>query len=152
MTTKLRKPRPVDVHAGRQLRTRRQQRGLPQKDLAKLLGISFQQVQKYESGANRISASTMWELCRVLGVEPGYFFDGLARQRGAAVVALEAVDGRSARQQLDLNRAYEQIDDPRVRRQIVQLVKALVRPAAKVAAVRQPKRRGGRAAALRAVA
>ena len=63
--------------SGKRMRQRREMRGLPQKELARQLGISFQQVQKYESGANRVSASKMWQLCGVLGVEPGYFFEGL---------------------------------------------------------------------------
>jgi len=123
-------PHPVDIHVGRQMRARRELRGLPQKELARQLGISFQQVQKYESGANRISASKMWQLCDVLEVEPGYFFEGLeTRRRGRSMESdLEAPqDGRSARQVLDLNQAFKQIEDTRVRRQVVQLVKALTR-------------------------
>lgn len=123
-------PHPVDTHVGRQMRARRELRGLPQKELARQLGISFQQVQKYESGANRISASKMWQLCDVLDVEPGYFFDGLdARRRGRGTDAVlePQQDGRSARQVLDLNQAFKQIEDARVRRQVVQLVKALTR-------------------------
>ena len=121
-------PHPVDIHVGRQMRARRELRGLPQKELARQLGISFQQVQKYESGANRISASKMWQLCEVLDVEPGYFFEGLDSKRRKGAAALEAPqDGRSARQVLDLNQAFKQIEDTRVRRQVVQLVKSLTR-------------------------
>ena len=112
------------------MRARRELRGLPQKELARQLSISFQQVQKYESGANRISASKMWQLCDVLEVAPGYFFEGLeARRRGKSAGASLDVpqDGRSARQVLDLNQAFKQIDDTRVRRQVVQLVKSLTR-------------------------
>jgi len=112
------------------MRARRELRGLPQKELARQLGISFQQVQKYESGANRISASKMWQLCEVLDITPGYFFEGLEgrRRSKAAGGAQDAPqDGRSARQVLDLNQAFKQIDDTRVRRQVVQLVKSLTR-------------------------
>ena len=112
------------------MRARRELRGLPQKELARQLGISFQQVQKYESGANRISASKMWQLCEVLDIAPGYFFEGLdSRKRSkAGDLALGMPqDGRSARQVLDLNQAFKQIDDTRVRRQVVQLVKSLTR-------------------------
>lgn len=111
------------------MRARRELRGLPQKELARQLGISFQQVQKYESGANRISASKMWQLCEVLDVAPGYFFEGLeARKRGKGDASLGVPqDGRSARQVLDLNQAFKRIDDTRVRRQVVQLVKSLTR-------------------------
>jgi len=123
-------PHPVDIHVGRQMRARRELRGLPQKELARQLGISFQQVQKYESGANRISASKMWQLCEVLDVAPGYFFEGLEtrrRGRSAEIELGEQQDGRSARQVLDLNQAFKQIEDTRVRRQVVQLVKSLTR-------------------------
>jgi transcriptional regulator with XRE-family HTH domain len=112
------------------MRARRELRGLPQKELARRLGLSFQQVQKYESGANRISASKMWQLCEVLDVTPGYFFEGLeSKKRGKGSDASLGMpqDGRSARQVLDLNRAFKQIDDTRVRRQVVQLVKSLAR-------------------------
>lgn len=111
------------------MRARRELRGLPQKELARQLGISFQQVQKYESGANRISASKMWQLCEVLDITPGYFFEGLEgkRRKNAGSSQDTPQDGRSARQVLDLNQAFKQIDDTRVRRQVVQLVKSLTR-------------------------
>ncbi len=122
-------PHPVDTHVGRQMRARRELRGLPQKELARQLGISFQQVQKYESGANRISASKMWQLCEVLDIMPGYFFEGLEsrKRRGSDASLGMPQDGRSARQVLDLNQAFKQIEDTRVRRQVVQLVKSLTR-------------------------
>ena len=104
---------------------------MPQKELARQLGISFQQVQKYESGANRISASKLWQLCGVHDVTPGYLFEGLNSQRSSAGSADKAgapeTDSRSARQVLDLNQAFQKIADTRVRRQIVQLVKSLGR-------------------------
>lgn len=113
------------------MRARREMCGMPQKELAKQLGISFQQVQKYESGANRISASKLWQLCDVLDVVPGYFFEGLsgARTRTGQGEASSVGDpaSRSARQVLDLNQAFQKIPDSRVRRQVVQLVKSLGR-------------------------
>ena len=81
-------PNPVDIYVGKRMRQRREMQGLPQKELASKLGISFQQVQKYESGANRISASKLWQLCDVLEVEPGYFFDGLDSNRATQREAL----------------------------------------------------------------
>ena len=107
---------------------------MPQKELAKKLSISFQQIQKYESGANRISASKLWELCGVMDVDPGYFFEGLtgasvggrARVRGAsAAQETYEPEARNARQVLDLNQSFQKIPDIRVRRQLVQLLKAL---------------------------
>lgn len=113
------------------MRQRREISGMPQKELARQLGISFQQVQKYESGANRISASKLWQLCDVLDVAPGYFFEGLdSRRRGArpaAAMEENDPDARSARQVLDLNQSFQKIEDSRVRRQVVQLVKSLAR-------------------------
>lgn len=118
-------PNPVDIYVGKRMRQRREMQGLPQKELARKLGISFQQVQKYESGANRISASKLWQLCDVLDVEPGYFFDGLESNRRRATGDEYEVDPRSARQVLDLNQSFQKIDNPKVRRQVVQLVKSL---------------------------
>lgn len=125
-------PNPIDVHVGRRLRQQREMRGMPQKELARRLGISFQQVQKYESGANRISASKLWEAAGVLEVGPEYFFEGLERtgarpRLGAAEASAGyAADGPHARQVLDLNQSFQQIRDSRVRRQLVQLIKSLV--------------------------
>ena len=127
-------PHPVDIYVGKKLRQRREIRGMPQKELARRLGISFQQVQKYESGANRVSASKLWETCTILDVEPDYFFEGLSRHasgrehtRAAAQEAQDAYDVQlpNARQVLDLNQNFQHIRDAKVRRQLVQLVKAL---------------------------
>ena len=113
------------------MRQQRELCGLTQVELARQLSLSFQQVQKYETGANRISASRMWQVCEVLDVTPGYFFEGLEgkKQRGRRPggIAEELQDGRRARQVLDLNKAFKQIDDTRVRRQIVQVVKSIAR-------------------------
>lgn len=68
---------PVDVHIGKQIYRRRQMLHLSQDKLAKLIGLTFQQVQKYERGMNRVNGSRMWDLCQVLQVEPNYFFMGL---------------------------------------------------------------------------
>ena len=124
-------PHPVDIHVGRRMRQQRELCGLTQVELARQLGLSFQQVQKYETGANRISSSRMWQVCEMLDVTPGYFFEGLEgkKQRGRRPggIAEESQDGRSARQVLVLNKAFKQVDDTRVRRQVVQLVKSLAR-------------------------
>ena len=127
---KKKSPHPVDVHVGQGVRSRRMLRGMTQSVLAEQIGLTFQQLQKYESGANRISASKMWQLCEVLDVAPGYFFEGLESKRrgkGADATPEAPQDGRSARQVLDLNQAFKQIGDTRVRRQVVQLVKSLAR-------------------------
>ena len=113
------------------MRQLRELRGLTQVEIARRLGLSFQQVQKYETGANRISSSRMWQVCEVLDMTPEHFFEGLEgkKQRGRRPggIAEESQDGRSARQVLVLNKAFKQVDDTRVRRQVVQLVKSLAR-------------------------
>lgn len=70
-------PNPVDLHVGTRVRARRRQISITQQQLAERLGLTFQQVQKYERGANRVSASKLYECARALSVEPGWFFDGL---------------------------------------------------------------------------
>ena len=68
---------PVDIHAGHRLKAARTMKGISQGTLADELGLTFQQVQKYETGSNRISASRMWKMCEIFGVTPNYFFEGL---------------------------------------------------------------------------
>lgn len=75
-----RSPNPVDLHVGARVRMRRKLLGVSQEKLADALGLTFQQVQKYERGANRISASKLFEIARFLGVPPSYFFEGLAAE------------------------------------------------------------------------
>ncbi len=70
-------PRPVDIHVGRKLRERRRQLGLSQENVGEYLGLTFQQIQKYEKGTNRISASKLWALSHFFLVSVEWFFDGL---------------------------------------------------------------------------
>lgn len=70
-------PRSEDKYVGKRIRQRRWQMGLTQKDVAEKISVKFQQLQKYETGANRVSASRLWDLSQVLEVTPGYFFEGL---------------------------------------------------------------------------
>ena len=93
---------PVDVHVGKQLRTQRALFGLSQSELAKQLGITFQQLQKYESGANRTSASRLWQASKILGVPVSYFFEGLDGK------ADPAADILSTRAGLELVRDFEE--------------------------------------------
>ena len=72
-------PNPVDVHVGKRIRERRVSLGMSQTDLGEYLGLTFQQIQKYEKGANRISASKLWALSNFLKVPIGWFFDGLGK-------------------------------------------------------------------------
>ena len=128
----LNSPNPTDVHAGSRLRFQRQVRQLSQTDVANALGITFQQVQKYEKGTNRISASRLQALTNILGVSISFFFengpndtsstkngDERGSQEDGITQFLVTTDG------LKLNRAFLQIKDQKVRRAVIALVKAL---------------------------
>ena len=123
----------IDVHVGKRVRMRRTMLGMSQEKLGDALGLTFQQVQKYESGTNRIGASRLFDLCRVLDVPSAFFFDempgegagramGLAEERGQA-----PTDPMARRETLELVRAYYRITDPRVRRKVFDLAKTLAR-------------------------
>lgn len=77
-------PHPVDVHVGHMIRTTRRARGMTQQMLAAHIGVKFQQVQKYETGANRVSASRLWEIARVLDMPINHFFDTFEQQDPSA--------------------------------------------------------------------
>ncbi|WGM32630.1 helix-turn-helix domain-containing protein [Brevundimonas sp. NIBR11] len=77
-------PHPVDRHVGRRVCEKRISLGYNQSDLGRALGLTFQQIQKYEKGANRISASKLWDIARFFKVDVGYFFQGLGAQPGMA--------------------------------------------------------------------
>jgi transcriptional regulator with XRE-family HTH domain len=116
--------RRIDQHVGERIRARRTELGLTQEQLAEALNVSYQQVQKYETGANRISAGRIFELARKLRVDVSYFFDGLPLDAPAEQVPLE--HGGRQRSAIELVRKFAQIDDPQVRSAIAALVKALV--------------------------
>jgi transcriptional regulator with XRE-family HTH domain len=115
----------IDIHLGRRLRSRRRLLGLTQHQLALVVGVRFQQIQKYECGANRISAARLWSLAEVLKVPVGYFYEGLRGAASADHIG-PAADGEAvAREEsLDLVRAYSQLDE-RPRRRLLDLAKSL---------------------------
>lgn len=116
-------PHPIDVHVGARIRLQRIMRGLTQTDLAHRVGISFQSVQKYERGENRVSASRLHEFAQALGVGEQYFFDGLTSDGSATrAMALSANEGRELQRQLA---AVLAIEDRRLRSLIIQLLKVL---------------------------
>jgi transcriptional regulator with XRE-family HTH domain len=124
-------PNLIDKHVGRQLRWRRNQLNLSQEALAERLGVTFQQVQKYERGANRVSAGRLYELARALDTTITYFFSGaevVDQALTRAGVAEEAEDGDFAgpidTDSVDLVIAFRSIADPRVRKNILALVKS----------------------------
>jgi transcriptional regulator with XRE-family HTH domain len=119
-------PDPVDVHVGARIRSRRLLIGLNQETLANRLGLTFQQVQKYEGGANRVSASRLSQIADILGVAVDYFFMGVEGDTGTADSREEAVRERLQRPEaIELIRSYYAIADQRVRRQFLDMIKAV---------------------------
>jgi transcriptional regulator with XRE-family HTH domain len=128
-----RSPNPIDVHVGLQVRLRRKSLKISQEKLAESLGLTFQQVQKYERGANRISASKLYEIARALRVSIAWFFEGLGDPTA------EPVDGAEDRDEppfahsflmsqegVDLANLFPRLPQRRVRRRLVELVRSLV--------------------------
>ncbi|MGH6898888.1 MAG: helix-turn-helix domain-containing protein [Geminicoccaceae bacterium] len=116
--------RGIDQHVGERIRLRRAELGLTQEQLAEALDVSYQQIQKYETGANRISASRIFQMARRLDVDLGYFFEGLSLDDPTAQAPLE--HGGRQRSAIELVRKFAQIDDPQTRAAIAGLVKAIV--------------------------
>jgi transcriptional regulator with XRE-family HTH domain len=117
----------IDLHLGKRLRRRRRLLGLTQQQLASVCGVRFQQIQKYECGANRISAARIWQLAEALDVPVGYFFDGLSTHSERADEELP--EGRSGevlarKETQDLIRAYYLLGE-RPRRRLLDLAKSL---------------------------
>ena len=106
-------PNPIDRHVGSRVRMRRMLAGISQEKLGDALGLTFQQVQKYEKGANRISASKLWDIARFFRVDIGYFFEGLtgAAQPGMAEGEAEAFvhDFPTTRQSIEIGRLAPQL-------------------------------------------
>jgi len=131
------KPNPIDVHVGGRVRLRRTLLGLSQEKLGEAIGLTFQQVQKYERGANRIGASRLFDLSRVLDVPVSFFFDdmseGTSQLSPRMMVAglaeeppvMSESDPLTKRETLELVRAYYRITDPQVRKRVFELAKAL---------------------------
>jgi transcriptional regulator with XRE-family HTH domain len=117
--------RRIDQHVGERIRLRRAELGLTQEQLAEALDVSYQQIQKYETGANRISASRIFEMARKLEVDLGYFFEGLPLEAAPAPDRPLEHGGRQ-RSAIELVRKFAQIDDPQIRTAIAGLVKAIV--------------------------
>ncbi|GLU26377.1 MULTISPECIES: helix-turn-helix domain-containing protein [Brucella/Ochrobactrum group] len=126
------KPNPIDVHVGSRIRLRRNMLGLSQEKLGESLGITFQQIQKYEKGTNRVGASRLQAISSILTVPVSFFFEdapgssattpgGFAEDNEATYV----VDFLNSNEGVQLTRAFTKISDPKVRRKIIDLVKSL---------------------------
>ena len=128
-------PSPVDVHVGARVRVRRTLLGMNQTKLGDAIGVSFQQVQKYENGANRISASRLFGLSRMFDVPIEYFFDDMPTVVAASSPALGGGRAKeppshepnpmAKRETLTLVRAYYKIRDPQVRKRLYELIRAI---------------------------
>ena len=132
MTDNKKRPNPIDVHVGSRIRLRRNVLGISQEKLGESLGITFQQIQKYEKGTNRVGASRLQAIASILSVPVAFFFeDAPAGDKAAAEGFAEdsqtsyVVDFLSTSEGLQLNRAFVRISDPKVRKRLVDLVKSL---------------------------
>lgn len=138
------KPNPIDVHVGKRLRLRRTLLGMSQERLGDLLSLTFQQIQKYERGVNRIGSSRLYELGQILDVPVSFFFDDMAARQtpgGGETVLTGLAEGGGGfdhhlesglplerRETLELIRAYYRINDSQVRKRLFELAKALGAP------------------------
>jgi len=127
-----RRPNPIDAHVGTRVRLRRMLLGMSQEKLGECLGLTFQQVQKYEKGVNRIGASRLFDIAQVLGVPVQFFYDEAPLVPGASAAGFSeqptesyVIDFLTSREGLELNKAFVKIHDPAVRRAIVDLVRSL---------------------------
>lgn len=126
-------PNPIDVHVGSRIRVRRMMLGYSQEKLASGLGITFQQVQKYEKGSNRVGASRLQQIAGVLNVPISYFFaEGdnslLAKAEGVGDVDL-ITTFLSSQQGLELNKAFLKLENAKVRQRVLQLVSTIAKNA-----------------------
>jgi len=116
---------PVDVHVGKRVRHRRWLVGMTQQQLAEKVGIKFQQIQKYETGMNRISASRLWDICDALGVTVSFFFEGLSDDAtDAEPISGVPTDILADKEALELIRSYYAIPENQ-RRRLFELARVL---------------------------
>lgn len=116
---KIETPNQIDIHVGRRIRLRRTILGMNQSDLAKAIGLTFQQVQKYERGSNRIGSSKLYMIAQALDISVSYFFDDMDKQTATntapADSSLLKKDPASKRETMELVRAFSKIEDKTVR-------------------------------------
>ena len=129
-------PNPVDIHVGAKVKSRRLMMGLSQEELANSIGLTFQQVQKYERGTNRISVSRLMDISKALKTPVDYFLDGCAAlmqgsrkmaMRGVSDVKQQALEDEplTKKDVLELVRAYQRIKKPALKKQILEMAKAM---------------------------
>jgi transcriptional regulator with XRE-family HTH domain len=124
---------PIDAQVGNRVRLRRMLIGMSQERLGELLGLTFQQVQKYEKGVNRIGAGRLFEVARILGVPIDYFYEGVSPQLGGGFAENEAsppvMEFVSSGEGLQLSLAFMKIKDPKLRKRVLELVKQMAEDA-----------------------
>lgn len=130
MSNSKKRPNPIDVHVGSRIRLRRNMLGISQEKLGESLGITFQQIQKYEKGTNRVGASRLQAIASTLNAPISFFFDGAPGQTETGTGLAEesatyVADFLTSSEGIQLNRAFVKIADPKVRRRVIDLVKAL---------------------------
>lgn len=123
-------PNPIDIHVGSRVRLRRMMLGMSQEKLGESLGITFQQIQKYEKGTNRIGASRLQAIARVLSVPVSFFFEDAPGAPGPAGMAEPeqtsfVVDFLSTSEGIQLNKAFVRIKDAKLRRRVIDLVRGM---------------------------
>ena len=119
-------PNPIDIHVGSRVRLRRMMLGMSQEKLGEALGITFQQIQKYEKGQNRIGASRLFQLAHALSAPIGYFFEGLPGD-GAAGPAIEpdVIQSLTSPEGMQLHMAFQKLRSLQTRRKVVELLTAM---------------------------
>jgi transcriptional regulator with XRE-family HTH domain len=131
-------PNPIDVHVGHRIRLRRVLLGMTQEAVAEALGLTFQQVQKYEKGTNRVSSSRLYDLARILDVPLAHFFEemsaGVQEQSPSKLMGMKTLpeidreaDPMAKREMLEFVRAYYKIADPAVRKRVFELTKSIAK-------------------------
>lgn len=128
-------PDPIDKHVGNRIRGRRAGLRISQTKLGHSIGVTFQQIQKYESGTNRVGASNLFKIAKALGVEVSFFFEGVSREEGDTMTlspgfaespqASFQMDPMNSRESWELMHNYSRIPDPVVRKRLFQLVRIL---------------------------
>jgi transcriptional regulator with XRE-family HTH domain len=120
--TNKKRPNPVDVHVGARIRLRRNMIGLSQEKLGESLGITFQQIQKYEKGMNRVGASRLQAIGNILNVPVTFFFDDMFEEESETTYVVGFLNSSEG---IQLARAFAKIGDAKIRRKILDLVRTL---------------------------
>ena len=119
---------PVDVYVGGRVRLRRTLLGLSQEKLADKLGITFQQVQKYENGTNRVGASRLYDIASALGVAVDFFFEGVTGKTQKVAEAGPSIDTLlNSKETVELVKAFHSIEDPSIRKKMLEMIKAVAK-------------------------